>query len=1254
MKSFATMRKAFYAWLSVAVFACTAFNVTSVKAQISLSSNATYSQNFNGLASSGTANAITQNSNVPAVGWYAQRTGTGTTYTTDSGSSNAGNLYSYGNKNSSDRAMGSIGSSNAAAGSFAYGLRLQNNTGYTVKEFSIQYTGEQWRNSAAAAQTVTFWYQVSSSAITSALPGTSNTGWTAETHLDFTSPITGGTAGLLNGNATANRTTISYVLSSLSVADGNEIMFRWSDIDHTGNDHGLAIDDFSYTYEPVVVPTAFTTNNKTATSYDVSFTAAAVAPTGYIVFRSTGSAPTISPADGTTYTAGSSYTGGDCVYIGNGTTFSESSLSTGTTYYYKIFAYNGSGTMINYLQSSPLQGNETPASGSTPVITITGTINDFSTVNTGSVSSEQSYTVAGSNLSTDITITPPSTDFEISTGSGGSFVATNPIVLTQSSGTVGTTTIYVRFNPSSSGSKSGNITHTSTGAGTQTIALSGTGRTIYYLASSGNAEQTSSWGTNTDGTGTNPANFTADDQVFEITNQSSATIGGDWVVSGSSSKVILGNGSAITFTIPATNTLTGTIDLTANCTLVLQNSTINHTYGVVSASSTIQFAQSGTYTLPGGTYNENITLTGGTKTLASGTTTINGNLIVDDVSGFNGAGSPFSTLNLGGNFTLSNTVSWGAVANAFTLVCNGGGTQMLTGNSNDFNLFRLQTTGTTNVVLADGTGSSNLVLGNTSGGGLSLNTGTTLTTNTNSITFYNGGPQFAGTGTITASASTNITINRALGTTAPIGTIYFTSGSSTINNLTLNTLSTTANKLILGSDLTINGTLALTSGQFDISSRNLTLNGTYTSGGTFTGNTTANLTLQNSADLGTITFTAGAENLGNLTLNMGSGSKATLGSILTINGTLTLTQGYLDIAAYNLTIAPAGSTGDGNAGSYVMISSTGVMKRTVTTSATLFPIGYNPYLPVTLTMASGSAVVDAAVQNTVTDITNTPITTNVVGKTWTITPEATISDVTVGLQWNGTDELGGFDRTASRVAYRTTNTSDWIPTGSFGAATGTDPYSLTSGTITTLNASQPYLFGVGDGISPLPVSLISFEAKREGSGAQLYWQTSSETNNAGFEVLKSNDGYNWNKIGFVAGSGNSQAIKNYDFLDAGPYVFGKVYYRLNQTDYNGQHSYSEIRAVRFGNQTNASVLSCTIAPNPATDAFRINWTSGNDEVVYLQVNDMFGNTVYNQQLNSQKGNNSQEISDANWKAASYIITLKSSDSIINQILLKTR
>ncbi|MFZ4726129.1 MAG: beta strand repeat-containing protein, partial [Paludibacter sp.] len=59
-------------------------------------------------------------------------------------------------------------------------------------------------------------------------------------------------------------------------------------------------------------------------------------------------------------------------------------------------------------------------------------------------SAEQSFTVSGTNLTSNISIAP-SANYQISTGTGGSFVATSPIILTQSGGTVGTTTIYVRL-----------------------------------------------------------------------------------------------------------------------------------------------------------------------------------------------------------------------------------------------------------------------------------------------------------------------------------------------------------------------------------------------------------------------------------------------------------------------------------------------------------------------------------------------------------------------------------------------------------------------------------------------------------------------------------------------------------------------------------------------------------------------------------------------------------------------------------------
>ncbi len=133
-------------------------------AQVSLTTLGTpHNQSFDTLPASGSA-TWTNNSNIP--GWFHARTGTGTTIVANDGSSNAGNLYSYGTGTATDRALGSVGSGNAAIGNLFWGVRLQNNTGATITPLDVSYVGEQWRNSAAAAQTVAFSYLVGSPTVT--------------------------------------------------------------------------------------------------------------------------------------------------------------------------------------------------------------------------------------------------------------------------------------------------------------------------------------------------------------------------------------------------------------------------------------------------------------------------------------------------------------------------------------------------------------------------------------------------------------------------------------------------------------------------------------------------------------------------------------------------------------------------------------------------------------------------------------------------------------------------------------------------------------------------------------------------------------------------------------------------------------------------------------------------------------------------------------------------------------------------------
>lgn len=73
-------------------------------------------ENFDSLVNSGSATWV-NNSTIP--GWYHARTGNGTTIVANDGTSNAGNLFSYGTGTNTDRALGSVGSGGAGAGSFS-------------------------------------------------------------------------------------------------------------------------------------------------------------------------------------------------------------------------------------------------------------------------------------------------------------------------------------------------------------------------------------------------------------------------------------------------------------------------------------------------------------------------------------------------------------------------------------------------------------------------------------------------------------------------------------------------------------------------------------------------------------------------------------------------------------------------------------------------------------------------------------------------------------------------------------------------------------------------------------------------------------------------------------------------------------------------------------------------------------------------------------------------------------------------------
>ena len=99
-------------------------------------------------------------------------------------------------------------------------------------------------------------------------------------------------------------------------------------------------------------------------------------------------------------------------------------------------------------------------------------------------------------------------------------------------------------------------------------------------------------------------------------------------------------------------------------------------------------------------------------------------------------------------------------------------------------------------------------------------------------------------------------------------------------------------------------------------------------------------------------------------------------------------------------------------------------------------------------------------------------------------------------------------------------------------------------------------------LNVLPIQLISFTAIPENQKAQTQWSTHSETNNAFFTVERSADARVFHEIGKVTGAGTSHTMQHYSLTDSKP-LPNVSYYRLKQTDFDGQYTYSDIQAVSF-------------------------------------------------------------------------------------------
>ncbi|MBK7200389.1 hypothetical protein [Candidatus Amarolinea dominans] len=188
-------------------------------------------QTFDTLANSGSSSSL-------PPGWELSESGAqaNTQYTAGYGSSGTGDTYSFGASGSSERALGTQRSGNFSS---MFGVQFQNDTGEELTELSVQYVCEQWRRGGSgAADRLDF--QVSTNA-TSLTTGT----WINANALDCISPVTSGSAGAKDGNASANRTAVSGLIGGLSIANGATFWLRWTDFDVSAGNDGLTVDGFT-------------------------------------------------------------------------------------------------------------------------------------------------------------------------------------------------------------------------------------------------------------------------------------------------------------------------------------------------------------------------------------------------------------------------------------------------------------------------------------------------------------------------------------------------------------------------------------------------------------------------------------------------------------------------------------------------------------------------------------------------------------------------------------------------------------------------------------------------------------------------------------------------------------------------------------------------------------------------------------------------------------------------------------------------
>ncbi len=193
-------------------------------------------------------------------------------------------------------------------------------------------------------------------------------------------------------------------------------------------------------------------------------------------------------------------------------------------------------------------------------------------------------------------------------------------------------------------------------------------------------------------------------------------------------------------------------------------------------------------------------------------------------------------------------------------------------------------------------------------------------------------------------------------------------------------------------------------------------------------------------------------------------------------------------------------------------------------------------------------------------------------------------------------------------------------------------------------------FFIQTALNILPVNLTSFNAQLVNNDIQLKWKTTSETNNAYFDVEKSLDGRTFSAIGRRAGTNGNSPVE-YNLVDAGAATqsASTLYYRLRIVSLNGAVEYSNIVIVKL-NKGNVLVLG--VQPNPFSNQLNMAVNASKAGPMNVAIIDMAGRVVRQQHLNVQKGYSTQSLEVSGLAAGVYTLSVEFDGEVTTQKIVR--